>query len=589
MPSLLRRHAAACLALLLGLVTTLVAALYVHHGARERRQRRFDDAVREGTLSLQQRLDTYQAMLLGTRGLFISSAQVSRREFRGYVQSLELRRRYPGIQGIGFTLWLPRDVLAAHEESLRAQGYDEYRVWPEGERDVYTSILFLEPLDARNERAFGFDMFSEPIRREAMERALRTGLPAASGKVRLVQEREDEPPQQGFLIYLPVFRAGDTSTPEARRAALRGFVYAPFRVGDLLQGLRFPGALRTLDLHIHDGAEPTEESLLYASAPAHPPPAPGLRRTVAMEVAGRPWTLVFTAREAFLADSARTQLQYVVAGGLTLSLLLFLITRAQANAREAAEVASREQQRLAQEAQAAVRIRDEFLGIAAHELRTPLTSLTLQLQLLRRLLHRAPPPEPAQLERGVLTSERQTARLSQLVDSLLDISRLTSGRMELQLEELDLCELTHEVARRFETQAQAVGVALTVDAPGAVRGRWDRMRVEQVLTNLLSNALKYGRGAPVDVRVRAEEAGARLEVQDRGIGIAPEDAPRIFERFERAVSSRHYGGLGLGLFITRQLVQALGGHISVASAPGQGSTFTVRLPARTPEQASPPA
>ncbi len=582
----LRRHASAYCALLVGLAVTGVAALYVQRGIDERRNRRFDEAVREGTLGLQQRMDMYQAMLLGTRGLFSSSQQVERDEFHAYVESLELPRRYPGIQGIGFSQWLRPGELEAHEAEVGAEGLPDYHVWPEGERAEYTAIVFLEPLDARNRRAIGFDMFSEPTRQEAMRRAMETALPAASGKVRLVQEDEaDTRAQAGFLIYVPVYNGTQPTTPEDRRAHLRGFVYAPFRMGDLVEGLRFPGFQGTVDLEIHDGAETGPEALLFTSrqeGPWEEGARLGLYREVPLSVAGRRWTLVFAARESFIERNSQLQLGTVLISGLLVTLLLFLMTRAQVNARAAAEAASAEQQRLASEARTAVRVRDEFLGVAAHELRTPLTSLKLQLQLLYRQLRQPGPLDAERVERGVESCERQTTRLSQLVDSLLDVSRLMHGRMELRLEALELGEVTRELVRRFETDAQSAGVRLTVDAPLPVQGRWDRLRLEQVLTNLVSNALKYGQGAPVDVRVRGDGSAAFLEVRDQGIGIAREDAERIFDRFERAVSSRHYGGLGLGLFITRQLVEALGGSIAVVSLPGQGSTFTVRLPVTGP-------
>jgi signal transduction histidine kinase len=356
-------------------------------------------------------------------------------------------------------------------------------------------------------------------------------------------------------------------------------------MGDLVEGLRFPGFQGTVDLEVHDGENSGPGSLLFSSVQDGPWVEGlrlGLRREVPMAVAGRQWTLVFTARESFIEKNSRVQLVTVVVSGLLMTLLLFLMTRAQARARAAAEAASAEQQRLASEAQAAVRLRDEFLGVAAHELRTPLTSLKLQLQMLYRQLRQGGPLDAERVERGVTSCERQTTRLSQLVDSLLDVSRLMHGRMELRLEALELGEVTRELVRRFESEAQSVGSRLTVDAPLPVPGRWDRLRLEQVLTNLVSNALKYGQGAPVEIRVRGDGDAALLQVSDRGIGIAPEDAERIFDRFERAVSSRHYGGLGLGLFITRQLVEALGGRITVESAPGQGSTFTVRLPVTGP-------
>lgn len=582
--------------LCVGLLITAVATLYVQRGIVERRERRFDEAVQDGTLVLQQRLDMYQAMLLGTRGLFSSSQKVERDEFHAYVESLELRRRYPGILGIGFTQWLRPEQLEAHTAEVRAEGFADYRVWPEGERAEYTSIVFLEPFDARNRRAFGFDMYSDPIRQEAMQRAMETGLPAASRGVRLVQEYEqDAEAQAGFLLYVPVYNGQEPTSPEARRDSLRGFVYAPFRMGDLVEGLRFPGFPGTLDLDIHGGTEVRPDTVLFSSHLPDPgweeSVQLGLHRQVPLVVAGQPWVLVFTAREPFLEKQSRVQLIVVVAVGLLVTLLLFLINRSQVNARAAAEAASAEQQRLASEAQDAVRVRDEFLSVAAHELRTPLTSLKLQLQAFYRQLRQGGPLDPKRVERGVDSCERQTTRLSQLVDNLLDVSRLVNGRLELQLEPLELGEVTRELVRRFETEANQAGVRLTVDAPQPVPGRWDRLRLEQVLTNLVSNAIKYGQGAPVEVRVRGGDTHACLEVRDHGIGIAPENARRIFERFERAVSSRNYGGLGLGLFITRQLVEALGGHISVDSHPGQGATFTVRLPLTGPAQgpAVPPA
>jgi signal transduction histidine kinase len=230
--------------------------------------------------------------------------------------------------------------------------------------------------------------------------------------------------------------------------------------------------------------------------------------------------------------------------------------------------------RLYAQVEEALRDRDEFLSIASHELRTPLTSLALQSDSLRAAARRE---QNEAIARKAEVIRRNVDRLSRLVASLLDLSRISAGRLELDLETVDLAEVAREVVARFEEEAQRAGVALTLDAPRAVLGRWDRLRLDQVVTNLVSNALKYGGGQPVEVTARAEGPRAVLRVRDRGIGIAPADQPRIFERFERAVSERNYGGFGLGLWITRQIVGALGGEIRVESAPGDGATFTVEL------------
>jgi signal transduction histidine kinase len=172
---------------------------------------------------------------------------------------------------------------------------------------------------------------------------------------------------------------------------------------------------------------------------------------------------------------------------------------------------------------------------------------------------------------------RNVDRLSRLVTSLLDISRISSGRLDLELEEVDLAEVAREVAARFEDEARRAGCTIRLRADAPLVGRWDRMRLDQVATNLLSNAIKYGAGKPVEVIAEGDGPRAILTVRDHGIGISEADQRRIFQRFERAVSKRNYGGFGLGLWIVRQIVESLGGVVRVQSAPGGGSLFTVEL------------
>jgi signal transduction histidine kinase len=280
----------------------------------------------------------------------------------------------------------------------------------------------------------------------------------------------------------------------------------------------------------------------------------------------------------------------LVARGRTLGVLTFFTAHsgrryAEADLSFGRELAHRaalsmENARLYREAQEAVRLRDEFLSIASHELKTPLTPLSLKLQGLARELARHPEAVPRRVvESYVEVGARQVKKLSELVGDLLDVSRITAGRLTLELEDVDLVPLVREVLARYETQAARAGATLHFEgADSPITGRWDRLRLEQVVTNLVDNAVKYGSGRPVHVRVESSVGGARLTVRDEGIGIASEYLPRIFGRFERAVSERHYGGLGLGLYITRTLVEALGGRVRVESEHGRGSTFTVELP-----------
>lgn len=237
--------------------------------------------------------------------------------------------------------------------------------------------------------------------------------------------------------------------------------------------------------------------------------------------------------------------------------------------------------RLYGEAQAAVAARDEFLSIASHELRTPLTALRLALENMRRVSTREAietlPPQ--YVERVLGTAERQGQRLEKLVAALLDVSRIHMGRLELDVEEVELGAVVGEAMGAIEDEAAQTGSAIVVRGD-PVRGYWDRLRVSQVVTNLLSNAVKYGGGKPVHVDYGVRGDRAFLVVRDQGIGIDPANQPQIFERFERAVSSRNYGGLGLGLYIVKRIVEAHGGAIRVDSRPGAGATFEVELPQR---------
>lgn len=251
--------------------------------------------------------------------------------------------------------------------------------------------------------------------------------------------------------------------------------------------------------------------------------------------------------------------------------------------RELKDLQMRRERKAAFEAlQQAVRARDEFLSIASHELKTPLTSLTLQVQSLLKVLQSAEAHDatlkPEQLRSKVESVARSAGRLTLLIDRLLDITRVTTGPIELVREEVDLVGLVRESVARLQESIRETGSKLDVGAPPGIVGQWDRERLEMVVSNVMMNAFKYGQGKPIGVELHDLENEARLRVIDRGIGISVENQQKIFSRFGRAVSERNYGGFGVGLWLSRRIVEAHGGTIEVESAPGVGSTFTVTLP-----------
>ncbi|MDC3955826.1 AAA family ATPase [Polyangium jinanense] len=236
--------------------------------------------------------------------------------------------------------------------------------------------------------------------------------------------------------------------------------------------------------------------------------------------------------------------------------------------------------RLYAKAQEAIGLRDEFLMVASHELKTPLASLQLQIQLVERLMRRDPsvPLTPARIETMLQVLHRQVARLGHLVDELLDVARLHSGRLTLTFEPVELSALTREVARRMAPQLASAGCRMELEMDAPVVGSWDKSRLEQVVVNLLSNAMKYGKHQPIHVTVRRQAASALLVVRDHGIGIAEKDQAKIFNRFERAVPAQNFGGLGLGLYLVHWIVTSHGGSVRVESQPNAGATFLVELP-----------
>lgn len=294
--------------------------------ANDKLQVYFDFRVRQAASLTEQRVLAQEEILRGASGLFVAFASVGRNEFRDYIATLHLDENYPGILGIGYAHIVPRAEKSRHIEAVRNEsGHPEYVIHPEGDRDIYTSIVYLEPFSGRNLRAFGYDMYSDPVRRAAMEQARDTGKASLSSKVLLVQET-DQLPQAGFLIYLPVYRIGAPhETLRERRANIIGWVYSPFRMDDLAQGM-YGERAKDLDIEIYDGEKITPDNLMYDSNRDHEAISRGFSSFQRLNLNNHTWTLSIHSTPLFLSREEQNESSIVAFVGIGFSFLFALLT-----------------------------------------------------------------------------------------------------------------------------------------------------------------------------------------------------------------------------------------------------------------------
>lgn len=555
----------------------MVSTFFVYRfGAQENRSR-FEMETAEIIERIVQRFERYENSLMQARAFYQSSRAVSIKEFRDYFENTELIKRYPGLMGLGFTRKIEPHELNQHELSMRRL-YPDYHVWPTHPRDVYFSIIFLEPFPV-NEPAIGYDMFTESVRHEAMAQARDSGHAIMSGVVTLVQD-DMRDPQPGFLIYLPVYEGGQLpKTKEERQKKLMGFIYSPFRSHDLFDGI-FGRDKLDIDFTI---AMVTEEGAIsvYDAIKGPEQESKDHEATISFKILGRDFEAHFTSQQSFQQKSVRYGPYYIALSGLLLTLLL---SRLFALSQNRAEFEKRSKELLAAEAarlrenqealSKAISMRDEFISIASHELKTPLTALQLQLQLaLRREV-----TQPERFRKIAELALTQVSRLTRLVEDLLDVTRIDAGKLTYEKKLSPLAPIVKETVERLEGHLTNSKCNLSLQVLDDVSAVIDTFRIEQVISNLLMNSAKYAGGSDVKVKLFREGQKAVITVEDTGPGIPSELHEKIFERFERAREQHTVAGLGLGLYIAKDIIIAHGGSLRVESKPGDGSRFIIELP-----------
>ena len=552
--------------LLLSVILTGLTTYMIHKNGKREYELRLRVEMDEIVSSIKHRLERYELGLLHARAFKKQIGQLDQKIFNGYLRDTELMDRYPGMQGLAFIKRLTAHQIEAHLRERRKED-SGYKIWPQSEASEVTSIVYIAPDNWRNRRALGYDMMTDPIRRRAMEKARDSGKPSLSERLILKQE-VGAYPQAGFILYVPLYGQHNPETTEERRKHLEGYITSPFRIRDLIDAI-FTGRKILLDFEIYEGGKTSKESLLYdhksnRGSGQKPPVSRALKQVLKFNK--NSYDFYFYPGPGFDGKAYR-YLSFLVAflGSLITLLLMRIIyiTRKQVEFNKRALIQ-----------------KDEFLSIASHELKTPITSLQLQLEMVLRKVQPelGKVPSPESLHKALKNSIRQVFQINKLIDELLEITRIEKGKLTFNFEEVNFSALLKDI---FEVHAEQVSTAGNLIEFQMTDNLWtvcDRFRIEQVVTNLLTNALKYGNGSLITVSLYQKESDLVFSIQDRGFGISPQFQAKIFERFERAELTRSISGLGLGLYISKQIITAHGGTIHVNSQEGSGAEFVVQLP-----------
>lgn len=611
--------------LLTGLVLTLLATYYAARTIQLRAHAQFETAAFRAKNTINSRLEIYNALLRGMAGFVAVEKEVTKDRFRSYVNRLRIAQNYAGAQGIGLVLRVAAPDKDNFVANMVEQGEEHFHVWPASEHADFYPVTYIEPENRRNEAALGYDMSSEPTRREAMERACYTGDTAASGKLTLVQEIEG-PKQPGFLIFFPLYQGGTVPEDEAaRRKKLEGFAFSDFRAGDLFSNI-FSAETPGVEMEIFDGTNVDSDNLLFRSASPVSSVFPfrrGLQDVSRLNVSGRTWTTRFFQQPEW---SGEWIVLLLFAGGTLLSFAMFYLTRADAEARRiaeraasqlrASELALREsedrlrryttelEQRVAERTANLAQSIQSLEGVlyhVAHDLRAPLRGMASFTNILLEEYALRLDDRGKDYARRIANAAQ---RMDRLVQDLLAYGRLTHTAVPVS--NISLENEVNAALDQFSGEIEASGASVEVGRP-LPPVKANAAVLNQILSNLLSNALKFvapktkphlhisaeetttriespvsgANGTPsLDVKLSALDGKfVRLWIEDNGIGIRPEYHERIFRMFERLHGVDSYAGTGIGLAIVRKGVERMGGRVGVESTPGTGSRFWVELPA----------
>lgn len=512
------------------------------------------------------RMNAYEVMLKGASGLFLASNNVTREEWKTFVGEFDLQQKYPGILGVGYGPYAARDDIPSLLNQLRDEGFSNVSVSPPGVRERYVLNILFEPLVPNR---LGYDMLTEPARREAILHAKNTGESSLSGKVQFSPDNVT-----GIAMYMPVYmdRTQQEYSPADRTTA--GFVYVSLSASELFDGILEGKLADRYTLQIYDSSTQSANLLYESRDYTDLTPRNSLTYEVPLDVYGRKWIMRYRFPPEVVAKTSRERPVNTLAVGTLLSVILagFVLTLLITRSNALSNAKSREVQDA----------KDELLSLASHQLRTPATSVKQYLGMLREgFAGKLSKQQHPLVEKAYESNERQL----HIINELLYVAKLDAKGIVLTPRRLDLHKLLRSVIQDLDEETKQHGQTIKLKVPPkrtflVADEHCLRMSVE----NLINNALKYSYDdSAVVVRVTAGRQMVSISVKDTGVGIDESEIPLLFQRFSRIPNelSRHISGSGIGLYLSRRLIELHDGTVSVESTKGKGSTFTIRLPRNT--------
>lgn len=549
-----------------GVLATFLFSDYLSKRAAVDFEAQSRDQTQTFVRTIEAKTGEFEQMLLLLAALHHANPDMSRSQWDEAITLSQITKRHPFVLGVGYVNVISKADLGAYQDSVQ-QERQGFTVYPSGDRETYTAIRFLEPSNAANDRAIGYDMYSEPVRHAAMNKARDEGKIAMTAPVHLVQEQDDQT-KRGVLIFYPLYKEGmipgDTA---ARRANIIGYTYIVMRSMDLIATI-VSNNTPALDTASYNVTDADSNVSMVDNIYAAPSSSTGYSSVQQARVVDRQWTIALTSYQSALARYTTPGVTFLLGvltslslGGLVIYLMTRRILRLDA-------MHQRELQRT----------KDELLALTSHQLRTPASGVKQYIgMLLQGFVGELSAEQQTIAQKAFAANERQLETINQL----LHVAKADADQLVLEREPIELGDLTRSVIDSmnsgFEQREGAIEFRSRKPFVVNADGRYIRMVIE----NFISNAIKYSDPAKkviVTVSGRAEQAC--VAVRDYGVGMSENDMKKLFKKFSRVPNrlSKSVGGSGLGLFLSKQIMIAHGGDIEVDSKPGRGSIFTLTLP-----------